>query len=73
MPTPKLTTEQLIDLLASGHNIPEICKMHDIKKFTLERRMEKLRAKHNCKTAVQLVVKLKTGGISTIVEQPKSE
>lgn len=69
--TPKLTNEQLIDLLASGYKLPEICTMHGMKKFTLERRMEKLRAKHNCRTAVQLVVKLKTNGESTSSEQPK--
>lgn len=73
MATPKLTNEQLIDLLADGHKIPEICKDHGIKKFTLERRMEKLRAKHNCRTAVQLVVKIKLSGISTSNEQAKSE
>ena len=71
MSTPKLTNEQLIDLLAEGYKLPEIGKMHQMKKFTLERRMEKLRSKHNCRTAVQLVVKLKLSGISTSSEQPK--
>lgn len=69
--TPKLTNEQLIDLLASGYKLPEICTMHGMKKFTLERQMEKLRAKHKCRTAVQLVVKLKISGEYTSSEQPK--
>jgi DNA-binding CsgD family transcriptional regulator len=68
---PKLTNEQLIDLLAAGYNLPQIARMHDMKKFTLDRRMEKLKAKHNCRTAVQLVVKLKTSGVSTSVEETK--
>lgn len=71
MPQTKLTNEQLIDLLADGYKLPEIGKMHDIKKFTLDRRMEKLKAKHNCRTAVQLVVKLKLSGIYTSAEQTK--
>lgn len=64
----KLTNEQLIDLLAAGYKLPEIGKMHDMKKYTLERRMEKLKTKYKCKTAVQLVVKLKTSGVSTSAE-----
>jgi hypothetical protein len=64
----RLTNEQLIDLLAAGYKLPEICKMHEMKIFTLERRMEKLKAKHECRTAVQLVVKLKMSGVSTSAE-----
>lgn len=58
--TPKLTNEQLIDLLASGYKLPEICTMHGMKKYTLERRMENLRKKYNCRTAAQLVLHMKT-------------
>lgn len=72
MGQPKLTNDQLIDLLAAGYKIPEICQMHNIKLFTLERRMEGLRKKYNCRTAVQLVVKLKVNGESTSVEQPNN-
>jgi hypothetical protein len=64
----KLTNEQLIDLLAEGNKLPEIGKMYDMKKFTLERRMEKLKAKHGCRTVAQLVFKLKIIGISTSAE-----
>lgn len=70
MATPKLTNEQLIDLLAAGYKLPEIGLMYQMKKFTLERRMEKLRSKHQCRTVAQLVVKLKIGGESTSTEQP---
>lgn len=58
--TPKLTNEELIDLLASGYNIHEICRMKDMKLYTLERRMENLRRKYNCRTAAQLVLHMKT-------------
>lgn len=68
MPTTKLTNEQLIDLLAAGYKLPEICQMHDMKIFTLERRMEKLKAKHDCKTVAQLVYKIKVSGVSTSSE-----
>ena len=71
MPQTKLTNEQLIDLLAEGNNIPDICRMYDMKKFTLDRRMEVLKKKHNCRTSVQLVVKLKLAGISTSVGETK--
>lgn len=65
---PKLTNEQLIDLLAAGYKLPEICQMHNMKLFTLERRMEKLKAKHNSRTVAQLVYKVKLSGVSTSVE-----
>lgn len=60
MPKTKLTNEQLIDLLADGNKIPEICELHGMKKYTLERRMEKLKNKYECRTVAQLVFKLKT-------------
>jgi DNA-binding CsgD family transcriptional regulator len=66
----KLSNTELIDLLAAGHNGPEICQMRDMKIRTFERRMERLRAKHKCKTVTQLVVKLKLSGVSTTDEQP---
>lgn len=66
MTTPKLTNSQLIDLLAAGYKLPEIGQMHSMKKPALERRMERLKAKHDCKTVTQLVVKLKAGGESAM-------
>lgn len=57
---PKLTNEELIDLLAQGYNIHEICKMKDMKLYTLERRMENLRKKYKCRTVAQLVLYMKT-------------
>lgn len=59
---PKLTNTQLIDLLAAGYNLPQIGRMHNMKKPALDRRMERLKIKHDCKTNVQLVVKLKISG-----------
>lgn len=70
MTQPKLPTTELIDLLASGYKGPEICQMHSMKIQAFERRMERLRAKHKCKTVTQLVVKLKLSGISTTDVQP---
>ena len=72
MNTPKLTNEQIIDLLAAGQRLPEIGKVHGMKYKTLERRMEKLKEKHNCKTITQLVLKLKISGEHTIEEQPNN-
>ncbi len=66
----KLTNTELIDLLAAGYKGPEICTMHTMKKEAFERRMERLKAKHDCKTVTQLVVKLKTSGVSTTDVQP---
>lgn len=70
MPTPKLTNAELIDLLAAGLKGPEICAMHAMKKEAFERRMERLKAKHECKTVTQLVVKLKLSGVNTTDVQP---
>lgn len=66
----KLTTSELIDLLAAGYKGPEICQMHGMKKATFERRMDRLKIKHKCKTVTHLVVKLKVSGESTTKEQP---
>lgn len=68
--TPKLTNAELIDLLAAGYKGPEICQMRDMKIQAYERRMERLKAKHECKTVTQLVVKLKISGVSTTDVQP---
>lgn len=66
----KLTNNQLIDLLASGHKGPEICAMYTMKKSAYERRMERLKTKHRCKTVTQLVVKIKLGGVNATDAQP---
>lgn len=66
----KLTNNELIDLLASGHKGPEICTMYMMKKSAYERRMERLKAKHSCKTVTQLVVKMKISGVNTTDIQP---
>lgn len=66
----KLTNPELIDLLAAGYKGPEICKMYSMKTATYERRMERLKAKHQCKTVTQLVVKVKLSGVSTTDVQP---
>lgn len=66
---PKLTNTQLIDLLAAGYNLPQIGQMHNMKKPALERRMERLKIKHDCKTNVQLVVKLKGCGVNTMQDK----
>lgn len=70
MTQPKLSTTELIDLLAAGYKGPEICQMRGMKIQAFERRMERLKVKHKCKTVTQLVVKLKLSGISTTEEQP---
>lgn len=62
---PFLATDTIIDLLASGFTIPDICRVHNIKIGTMERRMARLKEKHDCKTVTQLVVKLKVSGVST--------
>ena len=66
----KLTNDQLIDLLAAGFKLPEIGQMYEMKKSALERRMERLKTKHKCKTVTQLVVKLKLSGVNTTYAQP---
>lgn len=73
MRQPKVPTERLIDLLAAGNTIPEICVITNSKKFTIERRLEGLRAKHNCKNTIALVVKLKLDGVNTSKEQTNIE
>lgn len=67
---PKLTNNELIDLLAAGYKGPEICKSHGMKKAAFERRMDRLKTKHKCKTVTQLVVKMKLSGVSTTDVQP---
>lgn len=67
---PKLTNTELIDLLAAGLKGPEICQAHGMKKAAFERRMDRLKVKHKCKTVTQLVVKLKLSGVSTTDAQP---
>lgn len=71
MRQPRVPTEKLIDLLAAGNTIPEICTLTESKKYTIERRLEGLRAKHNCKNTMQLVVKLSLSGATTSEEQTK--
>lgn len=66
----ELTDEKLIDLLAEGYKGPEIQKMYDILLYTFERRMERLKTKHKCRTVTQLVVKLKLSGGYTTDVQP---
>lgn len=73
MRQPKLSNNQLIDLLACGQTIRGIAKSNGIKLYTLERQMDRLKAKHNCKTATQLVVKLKFSEVNNTLEQTKSE
>lgn len=70
MTQPKLSNTELIDLLATGYKGPEICAMYSMKKEAFERRMERLKAKHQCKTVTQLVVKVKLSGVSTTDVQP---
>lgn len=65
MSTPKLTNSELIDLLAAGYKGPEICETYSMKMSAFRRRMERLKAKHKCKTVTQLVVKMKLSGVST--------
>lgn len=65
MRQPRIPTETLIDLLAVGNTIPEICELTKSKKYTIERQMERLRQKHNCRNTLALVVKLKMSGANT--------
>lgn len=70
MKQPKIPTEQLIDMLAAGNTIRGIAKTQGVKRYTLERQIDRLKTKHNCKTATQLVVKFKLSEVNTINEQP---
>ena len=56
----KLTNEELIDLMAVGHTLPEIGRLKDMNVYTLERRIEGLKRKYKCRTAAQLVLHIKT-------------
>lgn len=73
MRQPKISTDQLIELLASGNTIRAIAKTQGVKLYTLERQIDRLKTKHNCRTATQLVVKLKLSEVNTIEEQPTIE
>jgi hypothetical protein len=70
MRQPKISTDQLIELLADGNTIRGIAKSKGVKLYTLERQIDRLKTKHDCKTATQLVVKLKISEVNTINEQP---
>ena len=69
MRQPKIPTTQLIELLATGNTIRSIAKDKGVKLYTLERQIGRLKTKYNCKTATQLVVKLKMSVVSNTVEQ----
>jgi DNA-binding NarL/FixJ family response regulator len=69
MRQPKISTTQLIDLLANGNTIRSIAKAQGVKRYTLERQIDRLKSKHNCKTATQLVVKIKLSEVNTTNEQ----
>lgn len=73
MRQPKLPTAKLIDLLAAGNTIRAIAKANGIKLFSLERQIDRLKTKHGCKTATQLVVKLKLSEVNNTIEQPNIE
>lgn len=70
MKQPKIPTDQLINLLAAGNTIRGIAKANGIKLCSLERQIDRLKTKHKCKTATQLVVKLKVSEVNTTNEQP---
>lgn len=62
---PKVSTNILIDLLAEGNTVRQVCTLTESKKYSIERQLERLRQKHNCKNTTALVVKLKLNGIIT--------
>lgn len=70
MRQPKFPNNQVIDLLAAGNTIRAIAEQKGVKRYTLERQIDRLKTKHNCKTATQLVVKLKLSEVNTINKQP---
>jgi DNA-binding NarL/FixJ family response regulator len=70
MRQPKISTYKLIGLLADGNTIRSIAKAQGVKLYTLERQIDRLKTKHNCKTATQLVVKLKLSEVNATNEQP---
>lgn len=70
MRQPKISTSKLIGLLADGNTIRSIAKTQGVKLYTLERQIDRLKTKHNCKTATQLVVKLKLSEVNATNEQP---
>jgi DNA-binding NarL/FixJ family response regulator len=70
MRQPKISTNKLIGLLADGNTIRSIAKAQGVKLYTLERQIDRLKTKHNCKTATQLVVKLKLSEVNATNEQP---
>jgi len=71
MRQPKLPHEKLIDLLANGNTIRGIAKTNDIKRYTLERQIDRLKTKYNCKTVTQLVVQFKLSTVNNTIEQPE--
>jgi DNA-binding NarL/FixJ family response regulator len=71
MRQPKLSHEKLIDLLANGSTIRSIAKTNNIKLYTLERQIDRLKTKHNCKTVTQLVVQFKLSTVNNTIGQPE--
>lgn len=70
MRQPKIPNTEIIKMLAEGNTIRGIAKAKGVKQYTLERQIDRLKSKHGCKTATQLVVKLKLSEVNTINEQP---
>lgn len=69
MRQPKIPHEKLIDLLATGNTIRGIARSNGVKLYTLERQVDRLKTKYNCKTVTQLVVQLKLSEVNNTVEQ----
>lgn len=69
MRQPKIPHEKLIDLLAAGNTIRGISKSTGIKLPTLERQIDRLKAKNNCRTVTQLVVQFKLSEVNNTIEQ----
>jgi DNA-binding NarL/FixJ family response regulator len=69
MRQPKIPAKKLIELLATGSTVRGIAKTNGVKLYTLERQVDRLKTKHNCKTITQLVVKLKLSEINNTIEQ----
>lgn len=69
MRQPKIPHDKLIDLLANGNTIRAIAKANDVKRYTLERQIDRLKTKHNCKTVTQLVVQFKLSEVNNTIGQ----
>jgi DNA-binding NarL/FixJ family response regulator len=72
MRQPKIPNSTIIEMLAAGNTIRGIAKSQGVKQYTLERQIDRLKTKHNCKTATQLVVKLKLSEVNTTEGQPNN-